>query len=65
MILFIIDRLGPLATQHKKRIINRRARVQQTAAREVRPIEIEQEDMQKNENETVKNVALVSIARSI
>jgi hypothetical protein len=48
-----------MAVEHKKRIINRRARVQVNQAEAVRPIAIEQADMIKNENETVKNVAMV------
>ncbi|KAJ9101948.1 hypothetical protein QFC19_005030 [Naganishia cerealis] len=46
---------GMMAIEHKKRIVNRKARQQQHVGPEVRPQEIRQEDMTKAANPTITN----------
>ncbi|KAI5454584.1 hypothetical protein NCC49_003478 [Naganishia albida] len=46
---------GMMAVEHKKRVVNRKARQKQALAPEVRPQEIRQEDMTKAANPTITN----------
>ncbi|KAJ9115708.1 hypothetical protein QFC20_001035 [Naganishia adeliensis] len=46
---------GMMAVEHKKRVINRKARQKQALQPEVRPQEIRQEDMTKAANPTITN----------
>jgi hypothetical protein len=52
-------RNGMMAIEHKKRVVKQRLR-QAPLAAEVRPIEMQQEDMEAYKNETTENVRSVS-----
>ncbi len=57
-----IGRYGLMTIEHKKRVINRKAKQKgPVAGPEVRPTELVQADMNKGENETTKHVSAVSI----
>ncbi|KAJ2925138.1 hypothetical protein H1R20_g11961, partial [Candolleomyces eurysporus] len=51
--------LGPLSLEQKKRVIARRARQEKSNEEARRPQELKEEDIQRSENETVKNVAQI------
>jgi hypothetical protein len=50
-----------MAIEHKKRVINRKARQKQVAQPEVRPQEIRQEDMTKAANPTITNTQALAV----
>ncbi|KAJ9108928.1 hypothetical protein QFC21_000250 [Naganishia friedmannii] len=52
---------GMMAIEHKKRIVNRKARQRQAAGPEVRPQEIRQEDMTKAANPTITNTKALTV----
>ncbi|GHJ85623.1 hypothetical protein NliqN6_2025 [Naganishia liquefaciens] len=51
---------GVMAIEHKRRVINRKARQKQVAQPEVRPQEIRQEDMTKAANPTITNTSALA-----
>jgi hypothetical protein len=53
------NRNGMMAIEHKKRVVKQRAK-QAPLAAEVRPVEMQQEDMEAYKNETTENVRSVS-----
>lgn len=52
-----------MAIEHKKRVVKQRAK-QAPLAAEVRPVEMQQEDMEAYKNETSENVNKVSASGS-
>ena len=61
MINRIPQRLGPLSIEVKKRPA-KRARLEKNKADQRRPQELKEADITRSDNETTKNVILVSIA---
>jgi hypothetical protein len=55
--------LGPLSIEQKKRVIAKRSKQEKSNEEARRPQELKEEDIQRSENETVKNVAQVSVLK--
>ncbi|RXW21648.1 hypothetical protein EST38_g4217 [Candolleomyces aberdarensis] len=51
--------LGPLSLEQKKRVIARRSKQEKSNEEARRPQELKEEDIQRSENETVKNVGQI------
>jgi len=54
-------RLGPLSVEQKKRATVKRAKLEKNNEEERRPQEIKEDDIQRSENETTKNVIKVGL----
>jgi len=57
--LILWFRLGPLSVEQKKRAQSKRTRLEKQEGDLRRPQQITEEDIQRSENETTKNVANV------
>lgn len=62
---FFVGRLGPLSIEQKKRTVTKRARLEKNKEDERRPLELKEEELNQAENETTKNVRIVSNIYSI
>ncbi|KAF9529440.1 Nse4 C-terminal-domain-containing protein [Crepidotus variabilis] len=51
--------LGPLSIEQKKRTLTRRAKLEKSKEDERKPQQLNEEDIQRSENETTKNVAVL------
>ncbi|KAF5321967.1 hypothetical protein D9619_001921 [Psilocybe cf. subviscida] len=52
--------LGPLSIEQKKRTVTKRARLEKNKEDERRPLELKEEELNQAENETTKNVRILS-----
>jgi hypothetical protein len=53
-------RLGPLSIEQKKRAVGKRAKLEKNKEDEKKPEELKEEDISRSQNETTKNVVVVS-----
>jgi non-structural maintenance of chromosomes element 4 len=56
----IAYRLGPLSIEQKKRAATKRSKLEKNKEDERKPQELKEEDITRSQNETTKNVAIVS-----
>lgn len=57
----LMNRLGPLSIEQKKRNTVKRAKLEKNKADEKKPQEITEDDITRSENETTKNVIVVCL----
>lgn len=61
---YATDRLGPLSIEAKKRNVGKRAKLEQNIKDQKKPQNITEDDIQRSEYETTKNVSRVSCDQS-